>query len=233
MQPKLVLPNLYSLSIRQAVNVFILVDGKNIALIDTGFPDSGSLILDAVKSLGFAAEAVRHIIATHCHNDHAGSLAELQESTGAISYMHEMDADLIRTGRTMRVCSPAPTSLGQEFYSKYIKDVPFESFDVLPVQIDRIIADSDIIDFAGGIEVVFAPGHCAGQVALLWKAHGGVLFAADIAPNADGLILSPVYEDMALGLATLNRVSQLDFEHACFGHGSAMKGAAAEHFRRK
>jgi glyoxylase-like metal-dependent hydrolase (beta-lactamase superfamily II) len=34
-----------------------------------------------------------------------------------------------------------------------------------------------------GIEVVHVPGHRAGQIALRWPRHGGVLLAADTAMN--------------------------------------------------
>jgi glyoxylase-like metal-dependent hydrolase (beta-lactamase superfamily II) len=38
-----------------------------------------------------------------------------------------------------------------------------------PVAIDRPLNDGKILPIAGGIEVIHVPGHCVGQVALLWR----------------------------------------------------------------
>jgi glyoxylase-like metal-dependent hydrolase (beta-lactamase superfamily II) len=77
------------------------------------------------------------------------------------------------------------------------------------------------------------PGHCAGQLVFLWPHHGGVLFAADIAGNMLGLSWSVIYEDFKEGKSSLAKVGNLDFDVACFGHGKAIVGGAAERFRQK
>ena len=96
---------------------------------------------------------------------------------------------------------------------------------------DHDLSDGQVLPIAGGLTVVHAPGHCAGQVALLWAAHGGVLLAADAASNVLGLRPSPAYEDYAMGVQSLRRLSALDFQVACFGHGRAIVGEAGARFR--
>jgi hypothetical protein len=46
------------------------------------------------------------------------------------------------------------------------------------------------------------------------------------------LRLSPAYEDLDEGERSLRRLSALDFQVACFGHGKAIVGEAAARFRR-
>jgi glyoxylase-like metal-dependent hydrolase (beta-lactamase superfamily II) len=104
---------------------------------------------------------------------------------------------------------------------------------VEPTPVDHHLSDGQVLPIAGGLRVVHAPGHCAGQVALLWAAHGGVLLAADAASNVLGLRPSPAYEDYAMGVRSLRRLSALDFQVACFGHGKAIVGEAAAQFRRR
>ena len=90
-----------------------------------------------------------------------------------------------------------------------------------------------MLPIAGGLTVLHTPGHCAGQICLLWPPHGGVLLAADAAANTFGLGLSVTYEDRAEGERQLHRLAALDFRVACFGHGKAIIGDAASRFRRR
>jgi hypothetical protein len=55
-----------------------------------------------------------------------------------------------------------------------------------PVAIDQPITDGETLPIAGGIDVVHVPGHCAGQVALIWRP-GRMPFAADVFMNVTGL----------------------------------------------
>jgi glyoxylase-like metal-dependent hydrolase (beta-lactamase superfamily II) len=65
----------------------------------------------------------------------------------------------------------------------------------------------------------------------LWPQKGGVLFAADACSNVFGLNLSIAYEDLEEGKRSLNKLAELEFQIACFGHGKAILHDAAEHFR--
>ena len=57
---------------------------------------------------------------------------------------------------------------------------------VNPVAIDQPLTAGELLPIAGGIEVIHVPGHCAGQVALLWHS-GRMLFAGDVCINVIGL----------------------------------------------
>jgi glyoxylase-like metal-dependent hydrolase (beta-lactamase superfamily II) len=54
------------------------------------------------------------------------------------------------------------------------------------VAIGQPLTHGEILPIAGGIEVIHTPGHCAGQVALLWRP-GRMLFAGDVCLNVVGL----------------------------------------------
>ena len=84
---------------------------------------------------------------------------------------------------------------------------------------------------AGGLAAVHVPGHCAGQVALLWR--GEMLFAADACANLFGLGGPIGYEDRGQGERDQRRLAGLDFRIACFGHGKAILHDAVARFRRR
>ena len=97
-----VLPHLYSIQLG-VVRAF-LIDTDELTLVDTGMPGSAEKITNAVRELGRNPSEIRHILVTHCHPDHAGSLAMLKSLTGALAYMHsdgyimEIIPDLIELG---------------------------------------------------------------------------------------------------------------------------------------
>ena len=230
--PKELLPGLYTLSSGGIVNLFWIIDGDTVTLIDTGFKGSADSILAGIAACGRKPQDVRDILVTHCHRDHAGSLVPLKTRTVAITSMHPVDAEMVRRGESMRPVRPSPTLLGYPMFLS-IKFAPAETFRLEPIAVDRQINDGDELPLAGGIRAVHVPGHCAGQLAFLWNRHGGVLFAADAAANVFGLGLSPVYEDLELGKRSLAKISALTFEHACFGHGRPILGGADKQFREK
>ncbi|MFO0892296.1 MAG: MBL fold metallo-hydrolase [Isosphaeraceae bacterium] len=227
MAVKQIVPGLWEISLG-FVHAFLLDPGDDLILIDTGPPGSAERILEAVRGLGRDASEVRRIVVTHCHSDHSGSLAELKRQMGAAASMHPIDAALVREGKSIRPMRPAPGLINALVCRFLLPSVPAE---IEPATIDHEIHDGEALP--GGLQAIHAPGHCAGQIALLWERHGGVLIAADAAANAFGLALSPLYEDVDGGRRSLARLAELSFEVACFGHGHPILRGAADAFRRK
>lgn len=230
MAVKQIIPGVFQIGL-QIVNTF-LVDYGELTLIDTGTSSSADKILQAVAEIGRQPKELQHILVTHLHGDHTGSLAELKELTGAQTYMHPIDAELVRKGITMRPVKPAPGLINNMLY-RLMSLQGSGGMSIQPTGIDVDLKDGDELGFAGGMHVSHAPGHCAGQVVFLLPNDGGLLFAADAATNMFGLGHPPIYEDYDEGQKTLSRLATLDFENACFGHGKALIGQASERFRQK
>ncbi len=227
---KQIVPGVYAVSLGP-VNAFLLDVNHELTLIDTGIPGSSGKILEAVQSLGRRPEDVKQILVTHCHTDHSGSLAALKKATGAPAVMHPLDAALVRKGETIRPVKPAPGLLNSLIFNLVIKRQGPGGIEAAEVESE--VEDGQVLAAASGIKAIHVPGHCAGQLAFLWPQHGGVLFAADTATNIIRLGYAPIYEDLEEGRRSLARLAGLDFEVACFGHGGAIQGGAAERFRQK
>jgi glyoxylase-like metal-dependent hydrolase (beta-lactamase superfamily II) len=221
-------PGVYQVSLG-IVNAF-LIDRDGLTLIDTGTAGSADRILQAVREIGKQPTDIAQIVVTHCHGDHTGSLAALRQATGAVAYMHPLDAALVREGLSVRHLIPAPGILPWVLFRLFLNSAPRT---VAPAEIEHELHDGQVLPFAGGLQVYHAPGHSAGQVTLLFPEHGGLLFAADSAGNVMRLDLSLGYEDIAEGRRTLDRLSHLVFQSACFGHGSAITHDAAQRFKEK
>ncbi len=214
----------------EAMNVFLIVVSEGLTLIDAGFPGTMALIDEAVRSLGHSPEEIGDVLVTHCHPDHAGGLAEVKEATGAVTWMHPADAELVRTGTAFRPWEAAPGPKNRLFITEVIEKSPDSS---PPANVDKEVLPGEIIPVAGGIEAIGTPGHTAGHLAFLWPGDGGVLFVGDVAKHVDGLRLSPIYEDLAQGRQDLSMLAGLEFETACFAHGAPIVGGAAAALRKK
>jgi glyoxylase-like metal-dependent hydrolase (beta-lactamase superfamily II) len=92
--------------------------------------------------------------------------------------------------------------------------------------------DQLILPIAGGIEVIHVPGHCAGQMALLWLP-GRMLFAGDVCTNVMGLGDPVGFENLNDGRASQRRLASLSFDAAGFGHGPPIARDASTRFRDK
>lgn len=195
-------------------------------MIDTGAPNSAGEILNAAAILGFQPEQLRHIVLTHHHADHAGSLAALRLRTPADATAHPLDADLIRRGRWSAGSSPGRACSAGTLVGLAGKS---GSANYAPGIVEGEADDGDVLPIAGGLRVLHTPGS-AGHIALLAEKHG-VLFAGDACANMFGLGPSIMYEDAAEGLRSLARLAELEFEAVCFGHGRAITHDAARRFR--
>lgn len=224
---KLILPGLYTIA-SGPVNTFLIDDPAGCVLIDTGYPGSADKILAAAQELGKRPRDIKHILLTHAHPDHIGSAAALKKATGAKTYMNALDAPIARAGTGFRPLTPAPGLMTGLLFRAFVRPVAY----VEPTQIDTLIGDGEVLPIAASLTVLHVPGHSAGQVALLWRQHGGVLFAADTASNIMGLGLSLGYEDLNEGRRSLKMLAEMDFSAACFGHGKPILHDASERFQK-
>jgi glyoxylase-like metal-dependent hydrolase (beta-lactamase superfamily II) len=225
---KQVVPGLWQVPLGP-VNANLADDGREVVIVDTGLPGSAPKLEAALGEIGRKASDVRSIVVTHAHPDHAGSAAALRRLTGAAIYMHHEDAELLRRGVGLRAMTPSPGMPG--IIWRLLIRRQAEKAQVEAAEVEALLVDGG--DAPGGFQVIHVPGHCAGQVALYWPRHGGVLIAADTAANQMGLGLAPAYEDLELGRRSLQQLAALDFEVAVFGHGKPIPQRAAQAFRAR
>ncbi|MFT7601472.1 MAG: glyoxylase-like metal-dependent hydrolase (beta-lactamase superfamily II) [Acidimicrobiales bacterium] len=78
------------------VSAFVLARGSELAVVDTGVSGSETEILEAIETLGGSWNDVAHVILTHAHGDHAGSVgAVLDNASGAVGYAGAADVPKI------------------------------------------------------------------------------------------------------------------------------------------
>jgi glyoxylase-like metal-dependent hydrolase (beta-lactamase superfamily II) len=209
-------------------NAFLLEGDDGLTLIDAGFPGKEEVVFGAIRGLGRASDQLKHLIFTHGHPDHIGSAAAIVKETGARTYMHPFDIPMAESGGPFRPLTPAPGLLRRILCKAFYR----HDMRVEPVAINQPLNAGEILPIAGGIEVIYTPGHCAGQVALLWRS-GRMLFAGDACMNMMGLGDPIGFESLQDGRASQRKLASLSFEAAGFGHGDPIVRDAATRFRNK
>jgi glyoxylase-like metal-dependent hydrolase (beta-lactamase superfamily II) len=85
------------------VNAYVLVRGKEAAVVDTGTPNNAPKIADVVRTAGLSWDAVHHVILTHYHPDHIGSVGEvLAAAAKATAYAGAADIQQIKSPRPLK-----------------------------------------------------------------------------------------------------------------------------------
>jgi len=221
----------YGMDCHGRVWAYALASQRGVALIDTGFAPDAAPILDALAGAGVSPSQVRTIVATHCHADHVGSLAELLGCTGAQSIAHKLDAPIIRG----EAAPPEPqlTAAERPIFDIVARDVA----PAAAARVDLVVADGDELDLGEPARVVHAPGHTPGSIAIHLPERR-LIFLGDAVASVNGAaVLGYFNADPTRATESLGRLAELDVEIACFGHGppltagagTALRAAAATH----
>jgi len=211
------------------VHAYLIKGEDEWALVDTGVPGQGEALLKAMAEQKLEGP-IKHIILTQLHSDHAGSVNELKELTGATVYAHEKEADAIEEGLTMRACVPAP-GVGKWLMNKILLKGGKASYLKKGTPVDVRLKGGEKLPIGPGVEVLYTPGHTAGHICLILKEEGDILIAGDVASGGKRPGYPMLFEDREMGFATLKELGDRKFAQAYFGHGEGIRSAAAERFR--
>jgi glyoxylase-like metal-dependent hydrolase (beta-lactamase superfamily II) len=201
-------------------NVYLLVDGNDLTLVDTGLPGRADQIVAQIEELGYSPSDVKRIIITHHHADHIGSLAALKKITQAEVMAHPADAPYI--DGTLPQTGPARPPWLSKFSARFSRLWATE-----PVAVDKLVNEGDELPILGGIKILHTPGHTPGSICLYLKSQK-LLIAGDLIAHRFGLKLpSRMFTvDIDQEIQSVKRVAGMDFDIICFGHGSPIRHQA-------
>lgn len=207
--------------------LYLWRDGDELTMVDAGLAGSAPAIADAVASLGLDTSAIRRIVVTHGHEDHAGSAAAVRAWHGAPVCVHADDAAFVRgdAARPEPVLTEFDAPIWARMSTMGLPPTP-------PCPVDVELHDGDELDFGGGARILAIPGHTPGSLAVYLPAHR-VLFTGDtVAATAAGEVVLGVFnQDETRQLESFRRLAALDVETACFGHGEPVVTGAGDALR--
>jgi glyoxylase-like metal-dependent hydrolase (beta-lactamase superfamily II) len=202
-------------------------DSDQVALIETGTSLTAPLTLAGLAQLNIAREAVRSIICTHIHMDHAGGAEPLAEALpNADVYINSATAGfLVEPGKLIPSTRRA---VGEALWPLQGTIQPLPPKRLRP-------AETLELDLGRGVTLraIASPGHSADHIAF-FAEQNGALFAGDacgIAMPRWGLDPRPVTPppgfDLDAQLATYDRLSSLPIAHLLVTHCGPVAGGVA------
>jgi glyoxylase-like metal-dependent hydrolase (beta-lactamase superfamily II) len=194
-----------------------IVVGKELVLIDTGFPAQIEAVRSGIRAHGFSVGDISRIFITHSHPDHSGNVGPLlRESPGAKVYTHPLGvAQMIDPSIELAVRKKAlPPTMHARIG------------EMEPVPPDRIqqLKDGDVYDLGKGekLTAIYAPGHQPDGVVFYEEKNKG-LFINDLVgnflPDAEAhYALNPPSSDPRQSIKSLQKLMDLPVKYLYLGH---------------
>lgn len=134
----------------QFVAAYLLVRGDEVAVVDLGTPGSASAIQAGLTAAGHNWGAVKHVILTHKHDDHAGGLADVAPQVAAAA-IHAGQADIAGITSPTRL---RPVADGDEVFGLRIIGTPGHTAGHVSVfdPGTRVLVAGDALTNDGGLK---------------------------------------------------------------------------------
>jgi glyoxylase-like metal-dependent hydrolase (beta-lactamase superfamily II) len=198
----------------------ILDEAHGPTLVDAGIPGKAEAIEAAMLEAGVRLKDLRRLILTHQDLDHIGSAAAIVRMSGAQVIAHGDDTPVIQ-GEQPWVKLPPPAAL---------EAMPPQMRAALErgaerVHVDQVVQDGDVLPFAGGVRVVFTPGHTPGHISL-YLERDRVLIAGDALSAHEGKVAGPLERatpDMPEALRSVAKLAALDVQTLVAYHGGVVR----------
>jgi glyoxylase-like metal-dependent hydrolase (beta-lactamase superfamily II) len=200
-------------------NVYLIRDGGEAAIVDSGFGDDDSF---NARSEALAGEKLKYIIITHHHYDHSSGAHRLREATGAKIVVHYKEEDLLlnpklETGDMEITGDSEEQKKAREMAKKWREEAAKATPDVR-------VEDGELLHVGTlDLRCVHAPGHTDGHLCLFLEQER-LLFAGDnVLGVGTAAIAPPPHGDMAQYVRSLKKMQALDAALLAPGHGPMVK----------
>src|SRR6478672_4222071 len=145
------------------VNIYLVSDGAEWALIDVGQEQTLDEVIELVRALDFQLSKCKLLIATHADADHVQALAKARARLRAKTAAHPRAAALLEAGETVETYA---SITAQNFH------IPMP-----PCKIDVKLDEGDDVKVGKlKLKVWHTPGHTPGQLSF---KLGNLLFSGD------------------------------------------------------
>lgn len=206
------------------LNFYVIHNDDVLTVVDTGYQDGDIDQLQSdLSDRGYALDQVQHILITHAHVDHVGGLAELQARTNATTYVHRLDAPIVRGEQMTSYANP--DELG--FFGKFALSRMAGGRASRPARVDVELEDGQVLNaILEGLQVIHLPGHSYGQCGF-WLPAEQTLIGGDVLTNfpwGTGLPFRIASPDWTAVKESVQKVHDLAPKMICVGHGKPITG---------
>lgn len=191
------------------VNCYIIENGTNGILVDTGKREFIDKVIEACKSYH-----VRLIVLTHAHFDHAENAAQISDSLGIPIGMNENDCNLISSNTNQSLA--AVNILGKIVLSASLREFVVRSMPGFKPNV--LLRDDDSLsDYGINARIISLPGHTDGSIGI--DVDNQHLIVGDALMNMFYPTVSMLYHNRDDMLESAGKISRIGNRTIYFGHG--------------
>ena len=195
----------YQAGQRLGCNVYLVYDGHDWLLIDVGFEETITEIVELIRQLDFPLSQCQMLIATHADVDHIQGLAKMSQLLKAKVVGHPLAAEPLASGDRIKTFA--------EIAAQNIH------LEMPPVKLDQLINEGDKLRLGSlELEVWHTPGHTDSQLSF---RLGKLLFSGDniYRDGCVGAIDAHHGSDIPAFIDSLKRIRASDVEWLLPSHG--------------
>lgn len=203
--------------------VYLVDGGDGYLCIDAGAGRSVDTILATVRADGLDPEAIRWIVLTHGHADHAGGAAAWRRALPRVRL-----AASAAVGQWLASGDEVATSVDRaRIAGMYPPEYRLEA-----CEIDRELADGDVIQVGDvTLRAIATPGHAAGHLAFAGVLEGTTtVFSGDALFPEGRILLQDTWDcDLHEALRSVERLADVRAERLFAGHLAPVLSGAERH----
>jgi glyoxylase-like metal-dependent hydrolase (beta-lactamase superfamily II) len=187
----------------------VVEEGRRLTIVDAGSRGYWPQLDQVLAKLGRGRDDIAALVLTHGHADHVGFAERLRSESGTPVWVHEADAEMVRTGKPQKTESSLLPYLRYPFAYRMLSHLVKNGPSIKPVGELSTYADGQRLDVPGQPVVVHTPGHSKGSCALQF---GEVLFVGDAMTELNPLTGSrgPQLPPKAFNVNTAQALESLD-----------------------
>lgn len=208
------------------MNAYVIDNNGALTIVDTGYSAAFAADIEhCIQSMGKSLNDVQQIFITHCHVDHIGGLAALQQKINVPTYAHRLDAAVMRGDSAQTFARPQDLPLPLRLILPFMP----AALDVVRVDV-ALNGDETLEAILPGAKVIHLPGHSFGQAGL-WLENEKTLLAGDAMMHYPWGLRMPfrmVSPDWNAAKASIRKIADMNVQNLGVGHGKPLLGNAAQ-----
>lgn len=220
------------------VNWYLLRDGTDLTLIDTGYPGDVARVEESVRAIGRQPADVRAVLLTHAHVDHMGAANHFHDRYGAKVYT---DATEVKHAHRDYLEQASPMNVAANLWRPGVLPWLIRVSRVGVTKNVRIpsaqpFANDGALDIPGSPVPVPTRGHTSGHTAYHLPAVGAIatgdeLVTAHAVLRGTGPRVLPAFFNHGDPASALTAIEDLDADLILPGHGDPLRRPIADAVR--